>query len=297
MARGSAIPQREVGPRCAKGPARSRTQNVERLSHPRGFLMDFASIGGIALAIIGILAGMMIEGGSISQITQPTAAMIVVGGTVGAVLLQFPLKIFVTALKQAMTIFVTGGSDGEAVVMQIVKFANKARKSGIVSLDQDLPGVEDPFLKQALMLAIDGTEPSEVRKIMQMEIDNKTEMEEKVPQVFEAAGGYSPTVGIIGAVIGLIQVMQHLNNIDEVGRGIAVAFVATIYGVALANLVFLPAAGKLKIRQREEQMIKQMMLEGVISILEGMNPRMIETKLRTFLFDSTPEKPVEVIAA
>jgi chemotaxis protein MotA len=212
-------------------------------------------------------------------------------------MLQFPMKIFLTALKQATSIFVSRGSNGEIVVAQIVKFANKARRSGIVSLDQDLSTVEDPFLKQALMLAIDGTEPSEVRKIMQMEIDNKTEMEEKIPQVFEAAGGYSPTVGIIGAVIGLIQVMQHLNNIDEVGRGIAVAFVATIYGVALANLVFLPAAGKLKIRQREEQMIKQMMLEGVISILEGMNPRMIETKLRTFLFDSTPEKPVEVIAA
>jgi chemotaxis protein MotA len=258
--------------------------------------MDFAS-GGIALAIVGILAGMMIEGGSISQITQPTAAMIVVGGTMGAVLLQFPLNIFVTALKQAMTIFLSHGSDGEAIVAQIVTFANKARRSGIVSLDQDLPGVEDPFLKQALMLAIDGTEPSEVRKIMQMEIDNKTEMEEKIPQVFEAAGGYSPTVGIIGAVIGLIQVMQHLNNIDEVGRGIAVAFVATIYGVALANLVFLPAAGKLKIRQREEQMIKEMVLEGVISILEGMNPRMIETKLRTFLFDSKPDKAAEVAAA
>lgn len=259
--------------------------------------MDFASIGGIALAIIGIMAGMMIEGGSISQVTQPTAAMIVVGGTMGAVLLQFPLNIFLTALKQAATIFRSHGSDGEAVVAQIVAFANKARRSGIVSLDQDLPTVEDPFLKQALMLAIDGTEPSEVRKIMQMEIDNKTEMEEKIPQVFEAAGGYSPTVGIIGAVIGLIQVMQHLNNIDEVGRGIAVAFVATIYGVALANLVFLPAAGKLKIRQREEQMIKEMVLEGVISILEGMNPRMIETKLRTFLFDSRPEKATEAVAA
>lgn len=259
--------------------------------------MDIASIGGIALAIIGIMAGMMMEGGSISQITQPTAAMIVLGGTIGAVLLQFPLKIFTAAMKYAMRVFVSGGSDGHAIVAQIVKFGNKARRSGIVSLDQDLPTVEDPFLKQALMLAIDGTEPSEVRKIMQMEIDNKTEMEEKFPQVLEAAGGYSPTVGIIGAIIGLIQVMQHLNNIDEVGRGIAVAFVATIYGVALANLVFLPAAGKLKIRQRDEQMIKGMMLEGVISILEGMNPRMIETKLNTFLFDSKPDKPAEVIAA
>jgi chemotaxis protein MotA len=252
--------------------------------------MDIASIGGIALAIIGILAGMMIEGGSISQITQPTAAMIVLGGTLGAVMLQFPINIFLAALKQLMTIVLPGASDGEEVLKQIVKFANKARKSGIVSLDQDLPTIEDPFLKQALMLAIDGTEPSEVRKIMQMELDNKAEMEEKIPQVFEAAGGYSPTVGIIGAVIGLIQVMQHLDNITEVGRGIAVAFVATIYGVALANLIFLPVAGKLKIRHREEQMIKEMMLEGVISILEGMNPRMIETKLRTFLFESKPDE-------
>jgi chemotaxis protein MotA len=258
--------------------------------------MDIASIGGIALAIIGILAGMMVEGGSISQITQPTAAMIVIGGTVGAVMLQFPLNIFLAALKQVMRIFFSGGSDEEAILKQLVAFANKARKSGIVSLDQDLSSVDDPFLKQALMLAIDGVEPSEVRKIMQMELDNKTEMEEKIPQVFEAAGGYSPTVGIIGAVLGLIQVMQHLDNIDEVGRGIAVAFVATIYGVALANLICLPAAGKLKIRHREEQMVKEMMLEGVICILEGMNPRMIETKLRTFLFESKPHKPAEVPA-
>ncbi len=256
--------------------------------------MDIASIGGIALALIGILAGMMIEGGSISQITQPTAAMIVVGGTAGAVMLQFPMNIFIAALKQVMRIFISSKSDEEAILKQLVKFANKARKSGIVSLDQDLSGVDDPFMKQALMLAIDGTEPSEVRKIMQMELDNKTEMEEKIPQVFEAAGGYSPTVGIIGAVLGLIQVMQHLDNIDEVGRGIAVAFVATIYGVALANLICLPVAGKLKIRHREEQMIKEMMLEGVICIVEGMNPRMIETKLRTFLFDSKPGIPVEV---
>jgi chemotaxis protein MotA len=259
--------------------------------------MDIASIGGIALALIGILAGMMIEGGSIGQITQPTAAMIVAGGTAGAVMLQFPMNVFIAALKQVVKVFASSGSNGEAVLKQIVEFANKARRSGIVSLDQDLAKIGDPFLKQALMLAIDGTEPNEVRKIMQLELDNKAEMEEKIPQVFEAAGGYSPTVGIIGAVIGLIQVMQHLDNIDEVGRGIAVAFVATIYGVALANLVCLPAAGKLKIRHREEQMIKEMMLEGVISILEGMNPRMIETKLRTYLFESKPHPTAEATTA
>lgn len=259
--------------------------------------MDFASIGGIAVAILGILAGMMIEGGSISQITQPTAALIVIGGTMGAVMLQFPLKIFLAALQHMAKIFFSGASNGEAVLKQLVQFANKARKSGIVSLDQDLSTVSDPFFKQALMLAIDGTEPNEVRKIMQLEIDNKTEMEEKIPQVFEAAGGYSPTVGIIGAVLGLIQVMQHLDNITEVGRGIAVAFVATIYGVALANLVFLPAAGKLKIRHREEQMVKEMVLEGVVSILEGMNPRMMETKLRTFLMTDKPRPGTAEAAA
>jgi chemotaxis protein MotA len=259
--------------------------------------MDIASIGGIALAVIGILAGMMIEGGSIAQITQPTAAMIVIGGTVGAVMLQFPMNIFLAAIKAVVKVFMHKGASGEATLAQIVAFAIKARKSGIISLDADLATIADPFLKQALMLAIDGTDPSEVRKIMQLELDNKSEIEEKIPAVFEAAGGYSPTVGIIGAVLGLIQVMKNLSNIDEVGRGIAVAFVATIYGVALANLICLPAAGKLKFRHREEQMIKEMMLEGVISILEGMNPRMIETKLRTYLFDSKTApaaKPAEV---
>ena len=255
--------------------------------------MDLASIGGLALAIIGILAGMMIEGGSIAQITQPTAAMIVCGGTAGAVMLQFPMHIFVAALKHLLKVFLHKGADGEAILQQLVTFAHKARREGIVSLDADLAAVEDPFLRQALMLAVDGTEPAEVRKIMQLELDNKSEIEEKIPAVFEAAGGYSPTVGIIGAVLGLIQVMKNLDNIDEVGRGIATAFVATIYGVAVANLICLPVAGKLKFRHREEVMLKEMMLEGVISILEGMNPRMIETKLRTFLFNSRPVAEVE----
>jgi len=247
--------------------------------------MDIASVAGIVLALLGILGGMMIEGGQLAQITQPTAAMIVVGGTAGAVMLQFPLSIFLAALKKVASVFLHKGADSQGLVKQLVDFANKARKEGIVSLDTELAKVTDPFLKQAMMLAVDGTEPTELRKIMQLELDNKSEIEEKIPQVFESAGGFAPTVGIIGAVLGLIQVMQHLDNIDEVGRGIAVAFVATIYGVGLANLICLPAAGKLKIRHREETMIKEMMLEGVVSILEGMNPRMMETKLRTFLME------------
>ena len=133
------------------------------------------------------------------------------------------------------------------------------------------------------MLAVDGTEPSELRKIMEIEIENRAEDEERIPAVFESAGGFSPTIGIIGAVLGLIQVMQHLDKIEEVGRGIAVAFVATIYGVGAANLILLPSAGKLKLRIQEERVHKEMMLEGVVSILEGMNPRMIEIKLQSFL--------------
>lgn len=247
--------------------------------------MDFASVGGILLAIIGILGGLMIEGGSLAQVTQPTAMLIVLGGTLGAVMLQFPLDIVRSALRQFMRVFLFRGRKNKAVIEQLVAFAVKARRKGIVSLDDDLDDVEDPFLKQALMLAIDGTEPAAVRQIMQLKLDNKAEFEERIPQVFESAGGFAPTVGIIGAVIGLIQVMQRLDNIAEVGRGIATAFVATIYGVGLANLVFLPAAGKLRIRHQEENLVKEMMLEGVISIQEGMNPRMIEIKLRTFLFE------------
>ncbi len=251
--------------------------------------MDKSSFGGVVLAIGGILTGMMMEGGRIGQILQPTAAIIVFGGTIGAILLQFPLKTVLGAIKSIARVFFSSEPDGNALVAQLVGYANKARKSGIVSLDADLNSVHDPFLKQALMMAVDGTDPGELRKIMQFELDNQGENEERIPLVFESAGGYSPTVGIIGAVLGLIQVMQHLDNIDEVGRGIAVAFVATIYGVGLANLICLPAAGKLKIRHREEQVQKEMMLEGVISIMEGMNPRMVETKLKTFLAENHPQ--------
>ncbi len=141
------------------------------------------------------------------------------------------------------------------------------------------------------MLAVDGTEPQELRKIMELELDNQEEQEEKIPQVFESAGGFSPTIGIIGAVLGLIQVMQHLDKMDEVGKGIAVAFVATIYGVGAANLFLLPTAGKLKIRIRDEQVIREMTLEGVISILEGMNPRMLEAKLLGFLAHARESSP------
>ena len=259
--------------------------------------MDTSSLGGILLALAGIIAGLLIEGGNIGQILQPTAAMIVFGGTIGAVMLQFPLATVFTAFKRLARIFFHRGTEGEATLQQILAFANKARRTGIVSLDPDLPEIRDPFLKQAVMLAVDGTEPSEVRKIMELQMDNQAELEEKIPAVFESAGGFAPTIGIIGAVMGLIQVMQHLDHMNEVGRGIAVAFVATIYGVGAANLLFLPAAGKLKLRIREEQLVKEMALEGIISILEGMNPRMIELKMESFLASPRAKKTQDVQTA
>ena len=254
--------------------------------------MDKSSVIGVLIAIAGIIAGLLIEGGSLGQILQPTAAMIVFAGTLGAVMLQFPLATVLRAFKRAVQVFLRHKKDGDQALKLIIDFANKARRSGIVSLDQDLDRIPDPFLKQAIMLAVDGTEPSELRKIMEIEIEKRAEDEDRIPAVFESAGGFSPTIGIIGAVLGLIQVMQHLDKIEEVGRGIAVAFVATIYGVGAANLILLPSAGKLKLRIHEERVHKEMMLEGVVSILEGMNPRMIEIKLQSFLAEDKNRKAV-----
>jgi chemotaxis protein MotA len=252
--------------------------------------MDKGSIGGVLLAIVGIVAGLLIEGGNLGQILQPTAALIVFGGTMGAVLLQFPLPTVIAAFRALGHIFTAPARENDQLVRQLVAFANKARRNGVVSLDADMQTIQDPFLKQALMLAVDGTEPSELRNIMRVSLDSISEGEERQPMVFEAAGGFSPTIGILGAVLGLIQVMQHLDNITEVGRGIAVAFVATIYGVGAANLFFLPFAGKMRLRQRDSHQRREMMLEGVISILEGMNPRMLEVKLSGFVKEESREK-------
>jgi chemotaxis protein MotA len=244
--------------------------------------VDKATWGGMILGMGGVIGGLLLEGGKLSQVLQPTAAMIVFGGTAGAVLIQFPLPVVGQAVRHLADIFFQPKLDSSGRVRELIEFANQARREGIVSLDDKLDDIREPFLKKSLMLAVDGTEPQELRDMMQLELDRRAEQEDRSPQVFESAGGFSPTIGIIGAVMGLIQVMQHLDKIDEVGRGIAVAFVATIYGVGSANLFFLPAAGKLRARIREEQILREMTLEGVISILEGMNPRMLGTKLMGF---------------
>jgi chemotaxis protein MotA len=248
--------------------------------------MDKSTVMGVVLALGGILLGLLLEGGRIAQILQPTAAMIVFGGTLGAVMIQFPLRVILAACGRLAQVFVDSSKDPNALIQDMVGYAQKARKEGMISLDKELELIRDPFLKKSLMLAVDGTEPQEIRKMMELELENQSEHEEHLSRVFESAGGFAPTIGIIGAVLGLIQVMQHLDDITEVGKGIAVAFVATIYGVGSANLFFLPASGKIKIRIRQEQILREMMLEGVISILEGMNPRMLDTKLHGFFAEA-----------
>jgi chemotaxis protein MotA len=220
---------------------------------------------GIALALGGIVAGLLLEGGNLRQVLQPTAAMIVFGGTLGAVMLQFPTSVLLVAIRRLGTVFRSPKTDAHSTVQRLVQYAQKARREGIVSLDAELPAIHDAFLKKSLMLAVDGTEPDELRKIMELELNNQAEYEDQVPQVFESAGGF------------------------------AVAFVATIYGVGSANLLYLPISGKMKLRIREEQITREMTLEGVASILEGMNPHMLETKLLGFLVDAEkrPEKSSE----
>jgi chemotaxis protein MotA len=245
--------------------------------------MDLGTLLGIAIALLGILVGQAIEGGSVLQILQPTAALIVFGGTIGATMIGFPLVTFKEAIRDLVHLIKDHDFNPNAIIDDIVKFTNKARREGIISLEKDAQGIKDEFFKKAVMMAVDGSEPKELRQTMECELTYMEERGEHSAKVLEAAGGYAPTIGIIGAVLGLIQVMQHLDNIEEVGKGIAVAFVATIYGVAIANIFLLPAAGKLKFKHRQVMIVKEMMLEGVLGILEGQNPRLIEGKLMSFL--------------
>jgi chemotaxis protein MotA len=250
--------------------------------------VDKSTIGGIAIALSGIGIGLLMDGGRLAQVLQPTAALIVFGGTIGAVMVQFPLKIVFQAVAQLRYVFFNAEPEPDSLVQNLLRYAYKARREGLLSLDAELAKIQDRFLRESLMLAVDGVSAKDLRKMMELQLEYEGEKEERIPKVFDAAGGFAPTIGIIGAVLGLIQVMQHLHDINEVGRGIAVAFVATIYGVGSANLLFLPWAGKLRIRLRERQVIQEMTLEAVLSILEGVNPRAMELQLKSYLAAPPP---------
>jgi chemotaxis protein MotA len=267
-----------------------------------GMKPDLATIGGFAVAFGGILGGMMLEGGKLGEILQFTAGMIVVGGTFGAVMITTPLSLLFAAVKKLPLVFLERSGSTSDVVEEILGYATRARKNGIVSLESDIDKIGDPFLKKALSLAVDGTDLQDLRRMMELELHLEEQSGEAEAKVFEAAGGYSPTLGIIGAVLGLIQVMKHLENIEEVGKGIAVAFVATVYGLLVANIIMLPAANKLKARLQDSIRTKEMMLEGVCSIAEGLNPKLIRSKLEAYLreemeAEAKKKKPKEAKAA
>jgi chemotaxis protein MotA len=247
-----------------------------------GLRLDLATISGIALAMAGIIGGLLLEKGSIQDLTQGTAAMIVMGGTFGAVLVTTPMAIVMRALRGLSAVFFERTSDTAAAIDRLIQYAAKARKQGIVSLEAEAAAIDDPFLRKALSLAVDGTDLQELRKMMEIDIAVAEHNAESEARVWEAAGGYAPTIGIIGAVMGLIQVMKHLEDIKEVGHGIAVAFVATVYGVGSANILFLPAANKLRARMQEVSLRKDMILEGIVGIVEGLNPTLIRLKLDAY---------------
>jgi len=243
---------------------------------------DLSTVAGIGLAALGIIGGLLLEKGSLQDIAQATAAMIVLGGTLGAVLVTTPMPVFLRAAKALHSAFVEQASSASAVIESLIRYATQARKNGIVSLETEASAIADPFLRKALNLAVDGTDLQELRKMMELDIELAEHTKENEAKVWEAAGGYAPTIGIIGAVMGLIQVMKHLEDIKAVGHGIAVAFVATVYGVASANVFFLPVANKLKARMREASLLKEMMLVGVVGIVEGLNPTLIRMKLEAY---------------
>src|SRR5580692_2949701 len=255
--------------------------------------LDIASLAGLVVAFGGILGGLLIEGGRIKDVSQFTAALIVLGGTSGAVMVSTPLRTLIGGLKRLKGVFFDPKVEIDGMIEQVIGFATKARKNGLVSLEQEAFAIEDPFLKNALTLAVDGTDLQEIRKMLELEIGLEEQHSEAEAKVFECAGGYAPTVGIIGAVMGLIQVMKNLANIDEVGHGIAVAFVATVYGVGLANLFLLPAASKIKARIHVETQRKELILEGVAGIVEGLNPKLIRAKLECYLENKDVAKDVK----
>jgi chemotaxis protein MotA len=250
--------------------------------------VDWSTVGGLTLGFGLILVGQSLEGGSIHSILQFTAALIVIGGTGGAVLVSFTLHDLRVAVKSLRSVLMDNYEPVEDTIAEIVRLATKARRNGIISLEHELGAGTDIFLRKSLAHAVDGAKPSTLRDLMELEIVHQEEHDEAPARVFDAAGGYSPTFGILGAVLGLIQVMEHLNEPEKIGGGIAVAFVATVYGVALANLVYLPIATKLKLRARRAARRRELMMEGVLAIQEGLNPRLIEEKLRAFLVASEP---------
>lgn len=244
--------------------------------------MDLATIGGIVFALGMILGGQAVEGGHVGSIIQGTAAMIIFGGTIGAVLVSFPMNEFMRGMKMAGYAITQKKSDLQQILDQVVDLAGVARRDGVLALEQRMPELKDPFLRRAVGFIVDGVDATVARDALETEIMHEFEEGAVGAKVFEAMGGYAPTIGILGAVLGLIHVMENLNDPSKLGGGIATAFVATVYGVGSANLLFLPIANKIKRKLTVEKERRTLIAEAALSIQAGLNPRVLREKLLAY---------------
>lgn len=245
--------------------------------------MDVLSIIGVILALTAIIGGNAMEGGHIDSLVNGPAMVIVIGGTIGAILLQTPVSVFIHAIRVSSSVFLPPKLDMTAAIEKLVIWSNIARKDGLLGLEEIAETEPDLFVRKGMQLLVDGSEPEIIRSILEVELESREHHDMQAAKVFESMGGYSPTIGIIGAVMGLIHVMQNLADPSRLGSGIATAFVATIYGVGLANLFLLPFGNKLKSIALGKSHYRDMMIEGIVSIAEGENPRNIESKLQGYL--------------
>lgn len=245
--------------------------------------MDKLTLLGLVVGLTGIMAGQILEGGDLSILFQGAAFLIVFGGTLGAVMVQCPTKVFFMAIKMGRWAFVTPRLHSRDMARQLMEWSVLARKEGILALEVRTPDIDDPFLKKGLQLLVDGNSAEKIREVLDVDTHSWEQLRWQSARVWEAAAGYSPTIGIIGAVLGLMHVMQNLGEPSKLGGGIAVAFVATIYGVAFANLLFLPVANKLKSIIMQQTHMREMVVDGLVGIANGDNPRLIEIKLQSYI--------------
>jgi len=252
--------------------------------------LDIATILGIVLAIGSIIGGQTLEGGHLGSIIQLTAFIIVMGGTIGAVCVQNPFSVVLKGVSLLSLGIMAPKHDNKGIIATIIDLANVSRKQGLLALEGKLKDIHDPFFRKGVRLIVDGTDPKVVHEIMEIDVEYQEEEGINAAKVWESAGGYSPTVGIIGAVLGLIHVMENLADPSKLGSGIAVAFVATVYGVGAANLFFLPLAGKLKFKLKEESASRMMIIMGLVGLAQGENPRLLREKLEGYLPESERTK-------
>ncbi len=246
--------------------------------------MDKISVLGLVLGIVAIVGGQVLEGGHVGSLSQPTALLIVLGGTMGAVMLQSPYATFIRGVKMVRWVWYPPVVDHQQLIKQVASWSQVSRREGLLALENVMNQLKDDFARKGLQLLVDGAEPERLREVLEVEINTYEQELRLSASIWEAAGGYSPTIGILGAVLGLIHVMENLSEPSKLGAGIAVAFVATIYGVGLANLVFLPMANKLKAHIARLVVRREMIVDGLVGIANGDNPRIIESRLQGYIF-------------